>query len=683
MQQVIAVREDSLASVYESASLWSRWVIVTGALSIHTLLFIPSTIAFGVVSGLFLIIPAALAGWWFGIKGGFLAGMIGTVLHGLLLILGANVVPSTILNIIPVFALLPTSGVLVGMYQVERTRLRELELARAEEIEKYQYAQECRRSTESELRESEERFRALIEASPDGIMLTDTSGGIIMANRQMSIMHGYDSVEAMLAEISDADGLLDPDDAERMRREIDTLCAEGRNRRGEYRLLRKDGGTFPSEISFSLLRSTQGEQCRIITISRDMTQRVCDEHELIRARDKAEESERLKDAFLRNVSHEIRTPINIILGFAGMLELELPRAEEGDIAMYFSSIKRASERLMRTVELILNVSRLQAGTFQAQRIPCDLVEIARRIVDDYQPISRDRNLQLVEHSECACAPILADTYTLQQALANVIDNAIKFTPEGGVSVRVWQEDEDACISITDTGVGISGTYLPDIFSVFSQEDVNYTRPFDGIGLGLSLTRQYVEHNAGRIDISSKKDAGTTVVMRFPLRVERRVSASTADASETVAAAPPRTEALSGDGRRHTILVVEDDMPTQVFMNALLSRFSSVHFANCADEAIIILNTEQIDLVLMDVSLPGEMDGLQLTRHLRSVDCLKDLPIVALTGHAFELDRTNALRAGCNAFLTKPFQIAELTALIRSLLPEEVASKREVPHMADA
>ena len=523
-----------------------------------------------------------------------------------------------------------------------------------------------RKAADEALRQSEERFRRLIEASPDGIMLTDTAGVIEIVNRQTAMQHGYDSPEDLLGQVREACCLVHPDDAERLQSDIAAMCADGQNRRGEYCLMLRDGAAFPAEVSFSLLRTASGAPSKIITITRDVTQRKWEEMELISAKEKAEESDRLKDAFLRNVSHEIRTPLNIIIGFAELLEMELEREQDTDKERYFDSIKRASERLMRTVELILNISSLQAGTFRLSCQPIDLVEHVRKIVNDYQPLARDRNLLLAESSETESAPIFADAYSLDQALANVIDNAIKFTSEGGVSIQVYRDDASACVSITDTGVGISREYLPEIFSVFSQEDAAYTRPFDGIGLGLSLTRQYVQQNGGTIDVESMKGGGTTVTMHFPLRecVPEDVAS---------AASAPAGEAFVPNVRKDiSILVVEDDGPTQSLMNVLLSRYYTVYFAESADEALIILNSKPIELVLMDLSIPGEMDGLQLTRHLRSSEQCRNLPIIALTGHAFELDRKNAVNAGCDAFLTKPFQIAKLTELVQSMIGEDAA-----------
>jgi PAS domain S-box-containing protein len=432
----------------------------------------------------------------------------------------------------------------------------------------------------------------------------------------------------------------------------------------EEKFVRNDGQIIDIEVT--AIPITYDGKDAVQVVIRDITERKRSESELIAAKERAEQSDRLKDAFIANISHEIRTPLNVILGYSSLIMTEMSDRVTQDEQTFFESIERGGQRLMRTVEHILNISSIQAGTFELHPERFDVNMRVEKLVQDLHSIATEKGLTLETIDEYPGATIIADRYCLDQALTNLIDNALKFTNRGGVVVRVYRQDRRVCVEVKDTGIGISAEYLPKVFNVFSQEIIGYTRPFEGLGLGLALTKRYVEFNQGSITVKSRKGQGTTFTLRFLSAV----------ASEGIQTELPLThESLPSPQQRgaqersqaRTILVVEDDEQTQEYMRVLLKKEYSIRIATSGTEAWEILSQNGIDLILMDLSLRGEEDGLHLTRRIRENLTFHTIPIIAITAHAFPDDKQKSLAAGCNAYLSKPFQIDELRGMMHELL----------------
>jgi CheY-like chemotaxis protein len=239
---------------------------------------------------------------------------------------------------------------------------------------------------------------------------------------------------------------------------------------------------------------------------------------------------------------------------------------------------------------------------------------------------------------------------------NLLDNAVKFTAHGKITVRLERGgDGDLCLEVRDTGVGIDESYRSRLFERFSQEDSGYTRRFEGSGLGLALVKNYVELNGAQIAVESAKNKGSVFTIRFGNSAPREGGGR---------GRAPRRQAA-----QPCVLVVEDDGETQNFMKVLLGRSYEVLFAASGSEMWRCLEARagHINLVLMDLSLKGTEDGLELTRSLRKHPTWKNLPIIAVTAHALPEDRTNALGAGCDAYLEKPVDNERLLDLVKRFL----------------
>jgi len=251
-------------------------------------------------------------------------------------------------------------------------------------------------------------------------------------------------------------------------------------------------------------------------LEREIDERLKIESELIIAKEKAEESDKLKSNFLAQMSHEIRTPVNTILSYSSLLKEELDYAVADDLKQSFSIIENGGKRLIRTIDMILKMSEVQAGKFEVDLSEMDLIEdVLENIIDEFHFIAKRDNLKIIFTRKIDSAKILGDKYSITQIFQNLIDNAIKYTEKGSIEISVYKKGNDALVvEVKDTGIGMSKEYLSKLFQPFSQEDTGYTRHFEGTGLGLSLVKSYIEINKAEIEVDSIKGEGTKFTVIF-------------------------------------------------------------------------------------------------------------------------------------------------------------------------
>jgi PAS domain S-box-containing protein len=370
-----------------------------------------------------------------------------------------------------------------------------------------------RKRAEQTLRESEERFRQLTDNISDVFWMSNTDlTKVLYLSPAFESVWGISAESVYRAPRSFVD-LVVPEDRPTVFAALSRVTA-GQPAVTEFRIRRRDGAVRWLWIRTFPIRNAAGELYRTAGLTTDVTERKLLEQELRAARDKAIEADRLKGAFLANMSHEIRTPLNVIMGFQSLIAEHLVEANDHSQDEYFDRIHRASRRLLNTIQGILDLAKIEVTAFEIQPKRIELRSLVREQLEEFEPIAKAKGISLVSRIE-AHAEIRFDEYCLTHALANLLDNAIKFTAEGEVVVRLYRTVEAGLVlEVADTGVGIDAAYIPRLFDAFSQEDTGYTRSFDGSGLGLALVRKYVEMNGARVTVTSQKGRGSVFRIQF-------------------------------------------------------------------------------------------------------------------------------------------------------------------------
>jgi PAS domain S-box-containing protein len=376
-----------------------------------------------------------------------------------------------------------------------------------------------RRLAEHKLRQSEEQFRLLFERAPIGMVITTIEGKIIRSNSAFCETLGYAADEIEDKNIADltAEEYIEYD------RKLHKALLTGNLSHVyfEKELRKKDGFSIHAIVESVLTRDESNHPHHIIQQVIDITERKKVERELIISKEKAEESDRLKSAFLAQMSHEIRTPLNVILTATPLLADDLSNEDE-DINVLLESVNSAGKRLQRTIDMILNLSSVQSGNYISQFEVVDLSEDLKILVDEMKSLASEKNL-ILSFTNLAYDPLIkADKYTLNQIFQNLIGNAIKYTQTGTIEVQVLEEKPGKInVEVKDTGIGMSSEYLKKLFTPFSQEDMGYKREFEGNGLGLALVKKYVELNNADIFVKSEKKKGTTFKVVFNKSADKK------------------------------------------------------------------------------------------------------------------------------------------------------------------
>jgi len=373
-----------------------------------------------------------------------------------------------------------------------------------------------------------------------------------------------------------------------------------------------------------------------------------------------------KREFLFNMSHDIRTPMNAIIGFTALAQTHID--DRGQVEDYLKKISVSSQHLLSLINDVLDMSRIESGKVTLEAKPVHLPELVHELRDIVQAVVSEKDLSLtldtvgVENED-----VIADPLRLEQILINVLANAVKFTPDGGqISLWIVQKDTapagyaDFEFHIKDNGIGMSEEFQKHIFEQFARERTSTVSKIQGTGLGMAITKSLVDMMGGRITVKSEQGKGSefTISLRFPI--------GEAKTEQT----PPAAKASASAGKK--LLVVEDNELNLEIASTLLKEagfeVDTAENGKIAVEKVEAASADRYDLILMDIQMP-EMDGYEATRRIRALPDTKKaaLPIVAMTANAFEDDRKNALRAGMNGHIAKPLDIPKLFQVLSELL----------------
>jgi PAS domain S-box-containing protein len=527
---------------------------------------------------------------------------------------------------------------------------------------------QARGRAEGALRESEQQFRNAFDFAGIGMAIVGLDGRWVRVNTTLCEILGYDRETLMGMTFAD---LTHPDDLDADLGHVDELLA-GRVRfyQMEKRYYHRDGHVVWVRLTASLVRDLAEVPLHFVSQIEDITERKQLAENLAKARDDALAASRMKSEFLANMSHEIRTPMNGVIGMSGLLmetDLTPDQRELGSV------IQHSSESLMNIINDILDFSKMEAGKLRMDSDEFDLRELVEETLVLLAPRAHEKGLELTCEFDARLNHLLVgDAGRLRQVLVNLVGNAVKFTENGEVGLRVKLTGEDERLStvrceITDTGIGIPLEMQPRLFQPFTQADGTNTRKYGGTGLGLAISRQLVELMSGTIGFKSEPNRGSCFWIELTL--------------PRAALVPPDTGLDIPENRR--VLVVDDNAHNRRILLGQLQGFGvEAEALALPEETPACLQTaldegRAFDLVLLDWHMPG-LNGLELAGTLRADARFKDLPLVMLSSVGAGGTPAEIKAAGVAACLAKPVRVAQLRRCLAGLLGRKSAARVRLP-----
>ncbi|PKP02507.1 MAG: hypothetical protein CVU14_03340 [Bacteroidetes bacterium HGW-Bacteroidetes-9] len=506
-------------------------------------------------------------------------------------------------------------------------------------------------------KEAEQNAKKLsnaLEQSPVSIIITDINGIIEYVNPKFTEISGYPASEAIGFKTSI---LRSGSHDEVFYKDLwDTILA-GNNWQGEMKNKKKDGSYYWENAIISPVKNQNGVITHFVAVKEDITEKKQFIADLKVAKEKAEESDRLKTAFLQNISHEIRTPLNGILGFSELLVQDWTTPE--DRIEYNEAIQISGKRLVEIISNVLDISIIETGqiilnpeSFKLNSLIIDLYNFYRNqalikgLQFNYDLENRDENFT-----------ITADPVRINQIMTNLLNNALKYTKTGAVSFGYSIGDGEIIFRVSDTGIGIDAVHHNRIFTRFFQAENSSARNYEGAGLGLSISHGLVIAMGGKIWFESESGKGTTFFFSIPVR----------DLVKPIVENQPHNLTVPTND---IILIADDDDTSYLLLMTTLKRrkVGIMRAENGIDAVELVKKHENIRLVLMDVKMPG-MDGFEATRIIKSLK--PDLPVIIQTAYAFSEDHDSAFKYGCDDYLSKPIATEKLYQLFDNYLGKEV------------
>ncbi|MGD8777505.1 MAG: response regulator [Ignavibacteria bacterium] len=376
-----------------------------------------------------------------------------------------------------------------------------------------------------------------------------------------------------------------------------------------------------------------------------------------KAKDKAEESSRVKSHFLALMSHELRTPMNGILGYAEILSDEIADPELKEFAY---GIYDSGNRLKETLNSILNLSRLESSKQEVKLNDLEIVDRSKKLLKNHKPLAKKKKINLEFNAGREKIIVKIDSSVYDLIINNLVSNAVKFTDYGKVLVDLSTEKNEgfnwAVIKVKDTGIGIPKNKQSLIFEEFRQVDEGQGRNFEGVGLGLAIAKKYTELLNGIILLESDVGKGSTFTVKLPL-----------SESEEIVEINRYTSGIKPKLDLRKILLVEDDETNIKVAQLFIGKIGKLDVATSGETAIELASQKQYDVVLMDINLGKGLNGIETTKEIRKLSGYQDIPIVAVTAYAMESDKEQFLKEGCSHYLPKPYSRKDILAIMESAL----------------
>ena len=504
---------------------------------------------------------------------------------------------------------------------------------------------------------SEQRLELALRAANEGLWDWDMRTNEVYFNDQWYVMLGYEPGELPMV-LDTWKALAHPEDLDVALAEIGRYMAGDCDRYCSEHRMRTKGGDWKWILDIGEIteRDDEGNPLRMIGVHIDMDRQKRAEEQLERAKIEAEAANRAKSGFLTNMSHEIRTPMTAILGFAEILAD--PSLDERSRRTHVATIQRNGQHLLAIINDVLDLSKIEAGRMSVECIDTDVAALVSDSVDLLRPRAAERGISLdVEYLGPIVESVKTDPTRLRQILFNIVGNAIKFTEHGGVQVRLRTDRRGdrgvVRLDVIDSGIGIDDSQIASLFEPFSQLDSSTTREYGGTGLGLTISRRLARLMGGEISVHSSAGQGAMFSVVITVAMDEGTPARLRPTAPERALTKQDVSAPMLSGR---ILLAEDGPDNQRLISFLLRRAGAdVDIASDGEQAVAMAtaaaeNARAYDLILMDIQMP-KLDGRDATRQLRARGV--STPIIALTAHAMDTHKQEAVAIGCDDFQVKP------------------------------
>lgn len=519
---------------------------------------------------------------------------------------------------------------------------------------------------ENKLNESNKRFQRLVNELNDIVWtISIDTLEIIDINEAFTEIYGIPTDELKKNSKLWFE-MVHPEDRKIAEESNKQLMSEG-YAEAEYRIIRPDGRVRWLLDRKSLIYDLEGKPIQFGGIAQDITDKKQMYFDLVAAKDQAEEMNRIKSNFFSNMSHELRTPLIGILGFSEIL-LDT-HIQDQETAEMIKQIHLGGERLLHTLNLILNISKLESSKPGVHLRSTDIITLLKESYHLFSAVARKKDINYTFTSDSDTLFCDVDKDLFSNIFNNLINNAIKFTDKGSVSLQVKSSNQKAIIQIMDTGIGIPPDRIEIIWDEFRQASEGFNRKFEGTGLGLTISKKYTELMNGNISVESSLNEGSIFTVEFPLS-DNLISVN--DPSDELLITHEKL--IPENSTNKKILFVEDDDITQKFVSQILHNIYEIDVTGDSKTALNKVSEKQYDLILMDINLGDGISGIELTSRIRKISSYKHIPIIALTAYAMPQDKNKIISQGLNDYLSKPFNKIDLIKIIQLHLEKYKTNK---------
>jgi PAS domain S-box-containing protein len=514
-----------------------------------------------------------------------------------------------------------------------------------------------------------EKYQAIFDSSPIGVCITEPNGNINL-NDTFCEMLGYTKQELLKSNWSN---LINYNEDNNSHNIFNTDFSDINNvKKIEKRFIKRDGNILWTEITSTVKKDEIGKPAFLVSMIKDISKEKEIVQQLTEAKEKVEEVNKIKSVFFSNMSHELRTPLVGILGFAEILSNSIKNEEEKTMA---ASILKSGRRLLNTLSLLMNLSELQSLNGNLEVDDVELNSACKEVLQNFMAYNSNPDLQFQTQFGAESINLKINHKLITEVLNQVINNSVTYTERGSILLKTYLTHNNSglnnvVVEIIDTGIGIPIEKQKLVFEEFRQASEGYGRVYEGIGLGLTLTKKYVELMQGTIKLESEAGKGTRVILSFPYSGSPVADAD--NLTEEIMVTKSRKEVITNAQKilkNKKLLIVEDDRITRSFLDTCFSKVAQYKIVQSGKEAIDSTFIDKYDLILMDITLSDDIDGITATQEIRKNPLYNKTPIVAMTAFTEPEDKSEFLAKGCTHFLAKPFLLEETICFVTNIFKE--------------